>query len=284
MPGAESTATIGPAGGRLPWTGDLDGTFRALADPTRRRLLDSLHEHNGQTLGELCVGMHQTRQAVSKHLGILEEAGLVTTERRGRTKVHHLNPAPINDLGARWIHRYERARIDVLSDLRRALEEDEMETTDRTEFRYTTYIRTTPERLWQVLTDPAFTTVWWQATTFDTTWEAGAPMTWNLGALTLTHPEQVVLEADPPHRLSYTWHSLTPEWAARSRLDPEVQAAVVDEPRSVATFELEPDGSLVKLTVTHSNLLPDGRLIQLISNGWPRVLSDLKSFAETGTV
>ena len=109
-------------------------------------------------------------------------------------------------------------------------------------------------------------------------------MTWNLGALTLTHPEQVVLEADPPHRLSYTWHSLTPEWAARSRLDPEVQATVVDQPRSVATFELEPDGSLVKLTVTHSNLLPDGRLIQLISNGWPRVLSDLKSFAETGTV
>jgi DNA-binding transcriptional ArsR family regulator len=138
MPGAEPTGTIGPAAGGAPWTGDMDAAFRALADPTRRRLLDTLHDHNGQTLNGLCVGMHHSRQAISKHLGILEGAGLVTTDRRGRTKLHFLNPAPINDIAERWIHRYERARIDALTDLRRALE-DHPVTDDRTEFRYVTY-------------------------------------------------------------------------------------------------------------------------------------------------
>jgi DNA-binding transcriptional ArsR family regulator/uncharacterized protein YndB with AHSA1/START domain len=262
----------------------MDGAFRALADPTRRRLLDTLHDRNGQTLAELCVGMHQTRQSVSKHLAILEEAGLVTTDRQGRNKLHYLNPAPINDIGERWIHRYERARIDALADLKRALEDHPMETTDLTEFRYTTYIRTTPERLWQVLTDPAFTKVWWQATAIDSTWATGAPMTWHHRQVTMAHPEQVVLEADPPRRLSFTWHTFTPEWGEMIGLDPDVRAAIADEPRSAATFDLEPHGELVKLTVTHANLVADGQIIQLISQGWPRVLSDLKSLVETGEV
>jgi len=261
----------------------MDAAFRALADPSRRRLLDSLHQRNGQTLLELCVGMNQSRQSVSKHLGILAEAGLVTTDRRGRTKLHYLNPAPINDIGERWIHRYEQARIDVLTDLRRALEETPVETPDRTEFRYTTYIRTTPERLWQALTDPAFTAVWWQAITIDSTWEAGAPMTWTHRDVSMVHPDQVVLEADPPRRLSFTWHTFTPEWAAMIGLDEERGRRLGAEPRTTATFDLEPDGDLVKLTVTHANLLPDGEVIQLITQGWPRVLSELKTLVETGS-
>src|SRR4051812_8510420 len=155
---------------------DDDGVFRALADPSRRLLLDRLNERNGQTLSELCAGLDMARQSVSKHLAVLEVANLVTTVRRGREKLHYLNPAPINDIGERWISRYERGRIHALADLKRALEDTNM---DRPSFVYTTYIRTTPERLWQALTDPAFTRRYWGAT-FDTDWKAASTMTWEL--------------------------------------------------------------------------------------------------------
>src|SRR5438067_8068933 len=102
--------------------GGVDEIFRALADPSRRRLLDSLNTRNGQTLRELCSGLEMARQSVSKHLAILEAANLVTTVRRGREKLHYLNAAPINDISERWITRYERARVHALADLKRALE------------------------------------------------------------------------------------------------------------------------------------------------------------------
>src|ERR1700710_395386 len=97
----------------------MDGVFRALADPGRRRLLDSLNARNGQTLRELCAGEEMARQSVSKHLAILEAANLVTTIRRGREKLHYLNAAPINEIAERWIDRYDRSRIEALSDLKK---------------------------------------------------------------------------------------------------------------------------------------------------------------------
>ncbi len=100
----------------------MDAVFKALADPVRRRLLDSLHVRNGQTLGELCKGHDMTRQAVTKHLAILEEANLVATQRRGREKLHYLNPVPIHEIADRWIGKYERTRLRALSDLKRSLE------------------------------------------------------------------------------------------------------------------------------------------------------------------
>ena len=159
-----------------------------------------------------------------------------------------------------------------------------MEADDRTEFRYVTYIRTTPEKLWQALTDPAFTRVWWQATAIDSAWTTGAPMTWDHHGVTIAHPDQVVLESDPPRHLSFTWHTFTTEWATAVGFDEDKRAVVDSEPRTTATFDLEPDGDVVKLTVTHGNLLPDGTIIQLISNGWPRVLADLKTVVETGSL
>ena len=102
----------------------MDTVFKALADPVRRRLLDSLHARNGQTLSELCEGHDMTRQAVTKHLGILEEANLVTTLRQGREKLHYLNPVPIQDVADRWIGKYERTRLRALSDLKKNLEGD----------------------------------------------------------------------------------------------------------------------------------------------------------------
>jgi DNA-binding transcriptional ArsR family regulator len=104
---------------------DDDSVFRALADPSRRQLLDRLHERNGQTLNDLCEGLGMTRQAVSKHLAILEAANLVVAQRHGREKRHFLNPVPIHDIALRWIGKFERPRLDALSDLKRTLEGDD---------------------------------------------------------------------------------------------------------------------------------------------------------------
>jgi DNA-binding transcriptional ArsR family regulator len=100
----------------------MDLVFKALADPVRRQLLDRLHAKNGQTLGELCEGQNMTRQALTKHLAILEDANLVATQKRGREKLHFLNPVPIHDIAERWIGKYERTRLRALSDLKRKLE------------------------------------------------------------------------------------------------------------------------------------------------------------------
>src|SRR3954466_14454773 len=188
----------------------MDEVFKALADPSRRQLLDSLNSRNGQTLRELCAGLDMARQSVSKHLAILEDAKLVSAVRRGREKFHYLNPAPIHEITERWINRYDEARVEALADLKRALEDP---TVDHPTFVYTTYIRTTPERLWQALTDPAFTTRYWGAT-FQTDWLPRSTMRWDQRGVTTDDPEQVVLEADPPTRLSYTWHTFSRELAA----------------------------------------------------------------------
>jgi DNA-binding transcriptional ArsR family regulator len=100
----------------------MDLVFKALADPSRRELLDRLHARNGQTLGELCARLDMTRQAVTKHLDLLEQANLVVTVRRGREKLHYLNPVPIHEIAERWIGKYERGRLQALADLKRSLE------------------------------------------------------------------------------------------------------------------------------------------------------------------
>ena len=103
----------------------MDTVFRALADASRRQLLDRLHNKNGQTLGGLCEGLAMSRQAVTKHLAILEEANLVAIKRQGREKLHFINPVPINDIAERWIGKYERGRLKALSDLKRNLERED---------------------------------------------------------------------------------------------------------------------------------------------------------------
>jgi uncharacterized protein YndB with AHSA1/START domain len=254
----------------------VDEVFKALADQHRRRLLDRLNARNGQTLHELCADLDMTRQAVSKHLAVLEGALLVTTVRRGREKLHYLNPAPINEIADRWIHQYDRARVEALADLKRALETPTME---KPEFVYTTYIRTTPERLWAALTEPAFTRRYWDME-FDTDWHQGSTMTWVHDDVANADPEQIVLESDPPRRLSYTWHTFSKEWAESYGIDEDLRARIATEPRSRVTFELEPDGPLVKLTVVHDGFEPGSKVAEMVSGGWPRVLADLKSLLE----
>jgi uncharacterized protein YndB with AHSA1/START domain/DNA-binding transcriptional ArsR family regulator len=257
----------------------MDEVFRALGDPSRRLLLDSLNERNGQTLRELCAGLEMARQSVSKHLAVLEAANLVTTVRRGREKLHFLNAAPINEISERWITQYEQARVHALADLKRALEDSPM---DKPTFVYTTYIRTTPERLWQALTEPAFTERYWNIT-FDSDWKTGSPVTWHQRGVTIADPEQVVVEADPYHRLAYTWHSFTPELAAALDIADDRREQIAAERRSKVTFDIEAlDDEQVKLTVVHDDLEPGGLLAGMISNGWPRVLANLKTLLETG--
>ena len=257
----------------------MDDAFRALADPSRRRLLDNLNARNGQTLRELCSELDMARQSVSKHLAVLEAANLVTTLRRGREKLHYLNAAPIHEIGQRWITRYDRDRVDALADLKRALEE----TTpmDKPTFVYTTYISTTPERLWQALTDPAFTGRYWGAT-FATDWRTGSPMTWDMLGLRFESPEQVVLESDPPRRLSYRWHTFTPELMASLNLSEEAGARLAAESRSKVSFDIEPLGDVCKLTIVHDGFDEGSTAASMVSLGWPRILSDLKTLLETG--
>src|SRR3954469_13040374 len=149
----------------------LDDAFKALGDPSRRVLLDSLNERNGQTLRELCSRLDMARQSVSKHLAVLEAANLVTTVRRGREKLHYLNAAPINEIAERWITHYERDRVHALADLKRALEPPPV---NRPSFVYPTCIKPTPGRPGRAPTEPAFTEAYWRIT-FDTDWTARSP-------------------------------------------------------------------------------------------------------------
>src|SRR3954465_8595917 len=127
-------------------TAQMDEVFKALADPSRRLLLDSLNKRNGQNLQELCAGLSMARQSVSKHLAVLEAANLVTTGWRGRENPHYLNAEPINAIADRWINQYDRTPVEALADLKTALETESM--SDSREFLYTTYFRTTPKKLW----------------------------------------------------------------------------------------------------------------------------------------
>jgi uncharacterized protein YndB with AHSA1/START domain/DNA-binding transcriptional ArsR family regulator len=257
----------------------LDEVFRALADPSRRRLLDSLNGRNGQTLSELCGELEMARQSVSKHLDVLEGANLVTTLRRGREKLHYLNAAPIGELAERWISNYDRPRVRALARLKHGLEEAQME---KPSFVYTTYIRTTPEELWQALTDPEFTERYW-GNRLESDWQVGSTVSWVHEGVAVQDPAQVVLEADPPHRLAYTWHTFTPGWAESWGISEEFRAKVAAEPRSKVAFVIEPEDDLLKLTVVHDGFEPGSAVLESVSGGWPKVISSLKTMLEAGT-
>ncbi len=262
----------------------MDEVFRALADPSRRSLLDSLQAQQGQSLRELCAGLDMARQSVSKHLAILEAAGLVTSVRHGREKLHYLNPAPISDIGERWISRYDQRRVQALADLKHALQQEEEEEPPlmpKPTFVYTTYIRTTPAQLWRGLTDPAFTKRYW-GMSFQTDWRPGSKMVWEHHGVTIDDPGQVVLAADPYTHLSYTWHSMTSELAEAIGFDADAEQRWEAEGRSTASFDIEDGDPFVKLTVTHEAAEADGIVLSSVSGGWPVVLASLKTILETG--
>jgi uncharacterized protein YndB with AHSA1/START domain/DNA-binding transcriptional ArsR family regulator len=246
----------------------LDLVFRALADPTRRLLLDRLHERNGQTLGELCQHLGMTRQSATQHLGVLEAANLVATVRRGREKLHYLNPVPLQEIEERWIGKFERPRLRALRAVQRRAEEA---MTDRPAFIYVIYIQSTPERVWQALTDPELTAQYWGHSNVSD-WRAGAR--WEHQRTDGSGVADVigtVIESSPPSRLVATWAA--PGQDAVPGQDGQDPSRV--------TFDIEPYGEIVRLTVSHDNLGDDTER-EGVAAGWAAVLSNLKSLLETG--
>jgi len=246
---------------------EADKVFKALADPARRHLLDSLHQRNGQTLGELCGQLAMARQSATQHIAILEAANLVSTVWRGRQKLHYLNPVPLHEIQERWIGKFERPRLRVLSILKQRAEE-EADVTVRPEYVYVTYIRSTPEDVWHALTDADLSGEYWGHRNVSD-WQPGSR--WEHQRTDRSGIADVagtVLEAEPPRRLVMTFDSPGEPLAAGP---------------STVTFDIEPYHDIVRVTVTHENLADD-EAYQAVCAGWPAVLANLKSLLETGHV
>ena len=233
--------------------------FRALADPTRRRLLDKLFKEDGQTLGALEKRVAMTRFGVMKHLKVLEQAGLVVTKRRGREKLHFLNAVPIRLIHDRWVSKYAAPWAAALSEIKEKLEERTMEKV------FEIYIKTTPERLWQAITDPELRRKYNFGVEVKSDWTAGS----SYRGLGDGHPilEGENLEVDPPRRLVQSFRALWGE-------------DVKSEGTSRVTWEIEPIGDSCLLKVTHDRLREHAN--EQLYGGWPMILSGIKTLLETG--
>jgi uncharacterized protein YndB with AHSA1/START domain len=250
---------------------EMELVFKALADPHRRLLLDRLHERDGQTLLELQGYLPMTRFGVMKHLKLLEDAGLISTRKVGREKFHHLNPVPIQQLYDRWVSKYAKPWAKAIVGLKYALEESTVTQTaapvETTSHVMQVFIRTTPERLWQALTDGAITKLYYFGSSVDSTWEPGASITYRSpdGGTML---EGEVLEIDPPRKLVTTF---LPRWDANP-----------DPYTSKVTFEIEQAGEACKLVLTHEDLIVGTPEATGVFQGWSQILSSLKTYLETG--
>jgi uncharacterized protein YndB with AHSA1/START domain len=238
----------------------VDEVFRALADPTRRSLLDELFGEDGQTLSALEAGLPMTRFGVMKHLKQLEEAGLVVTKRRGREKLHFLNPVPIRLVYERWVSKYAEPWAAALTGLK-----TELEATMEKVFEI--YIKTTPERLWEALTDPDMRAKYSFGSRIESDWTPGSSYQASGpdGTGVLVEGENV--EVEPPRRLVQTMTALWSDDVKR-------------EGASRVTFEIAPVGDSCRLTVTHDQLREGAH--DEIYGGWPMILSGLKTLLETG--
>ncbi len=240
--------------------------FRALADPTRRALLDELFREDGQTLGALEQRFAMSRFGVMKHLRLLEQAGLVLTRRRGREKLHFLNAVPIRLVHDRWVSKYSEPWVAGLSDLKNQLEA-EGRTMEKV---YEIYIRTTPERLWQAITSPEERGKFQFGLTVTSDFVVGGryeQASPKAPGVLLGEGENLVV--DPPHKLVQTMRALWSDDVER-------------EGFSRITWEISQVGDSCCLVVTHDQL-HDGANNQLYG-GWPMILSGLKTWLETGEV
>ena len=238
----------------------MDDVFRALADPTRRSLLDELFEEDGQTLTALEARLPMTRFGVMKHLKVLEEANLVVTKRRGREKLHFLNPVPIRLVHDRWVSKYAEPWAATLAGLKHRLEDRTMEKV------FEIYIKTTPERLWEAITDPKLRAKYSFGVETHSEWTNGSGYTAAVpGVIDIAAGEN--LEVDPPRRLVQSFNAL---WSD----DVKAQGT------TRVTWEIAPVGTSCRLTVTHDRLPANAN--PELYGGWPMILSGLKTLLETG--
>jgi uncharacterized protein YndB with AHSA1/START domain len=238
----------------------MDAVFKALADPTRRSLLDELFKEDGQTLTALERRLPMTRIGVMKHLRVLEEAGLLTTMRRGREKLHFLNPVPIRLVHDRWVSKYAEPWAATLTGLKKRMEEP-MEKV------FEIYIKTTPERLWEAITDPELRSQYSFGVGVDSDWTPGSRYEAHHPGAGITIAEGENLEVEPPNRLVQSLNAL---WSDD----------VKSEGTSRVTWEIEQIADSCRLTVTHDQLR-EGANDELYG-GWPMILSGLKTLLETG--
>jgi uncharacterized protein YndB with AHSA1/START domain/biotin operon repressor len=238
----------------------MDTVFRALADPTRRRLLDELFREDGQTMSQLARRFSMTRFGVMKHLRLLEESGLVITRRQGREKLHFLNPVPIRLVHDRWVSKYAEPWAATLSGLKQELERP-------VEKVFEIYIKTTAERLWEAIVDPEIRAKYSFGVRTSSDWTPGSSYEASArgGAVPISAGENI--EVDRPRRLVQSFNAVWGE-------------DVKGEGTSRVTWEIEPVGDSCRLTVTHDQL-QEGANEQLYG-GWPMILSGLKTWLETG--
>lgn len=242
----------------------MEAVFKALADPTRRALLDLLAEQDGRTLSNLEGHFQMSRFGTMKHIKLLEEAGLITTQKVGREKYHYLNPVPIQLVYDRWVSKYARPVTQSLSELKFTLEERMQETPPA--HVYAIIIRTSPERLWQAITDPDFTRQYYHGSRVQSDWKSGSPYQY-LDPTDAALIQGEVLESDPPTHLKMTFQPMF---------------IPGDTPPSVVTYRIEPQGELCTLTLTHEGLDVSNPAVQGITSGWTLILSGLKTLLETG--
>ena len=239
--------------------------FRALGDASRRVLLDRLFERDGQTLGELCGYLPEmTRFGVMKHLGVLEEANLVTTLKVGREKRHFLNPVPIRLVHDRWIGKFAEPILGAMSSLKMRLETS-MDTFDHV---YTVFIKASPERVWRAITDGDDTVRYYFGTRVVSDWSVGAPIRYDYGDGRVAADGEV-LAIDPGNSLTMTFLA---HWSPETEADGPV--------RMTWAVEATDDGG-AKLTVT-SALIPGSKTAEEFTEGIAYIVSGLKTLLETG--
>jgi uncharacterized protein YndB with AHSA1/START domain len=239
----------------------VDEVFKALADPSRRSLLDELHRRDGQTLTELEQRLPITRFGVMKHLRVLEEASLVLSRRSGREKLHYLNPVPIRLVHDRWVSKYAEPWAATLSGLKDRLEGRDMEKI------FEIYIKTTPERLWEAITDPELRSKYNFGVGVVSDWTPGSRYEASSPVAPAPLCEGENLEVDPPRRLVQSFNALWGEDVRR-------------EATSRVSWEIEQVADSCRLTVTHDQLAEDAN--DELYGGWPMILSGLKTLLETG--
>lgn len=247
-----------------------DRVFRALADPSRRLLLDRLRERDGQTLGQLERELPaMTRFGVMKHLRVLEAAGLLVTRRSGREKFHYLNQVPVQQIYDRWVSKYTAARTAALTSLKEALEGGKMDVASARQV-YQVFIRATPEEVWDAITKAEFTAQYFYGSQVETTGRAGDPIRHYAPDGTTLWADDLVVESDPPRRLVQTFRLL---------YNPELAA----EPAGRVTWEIDPQpGGVTKLVVIHDQLDNSPRTAEQVAGGWMFIISGLKTVLETG--
>ncbi|WP_416728650.1 ArsR/SmtB family transcription factor [Fictibacillus sp. JL2B1089] len=244
--------------------------FKSLADPSRRMLLDLLHESDGRTLSDLCTHLDMSRVGVMKHLKILEESNLITTQKVGRERLHFLNAVPLRHVYERWVSKYTEPWTIGLTQLKSDLERSiEMQTKIRTINRIA--IKSTPEEIWHALTEPSMTSKYWYNGSIRADWKEGAPYTiYNQQGNVQAKGEILIL--DPPHKLVMSWKLMSLN-------------ETKEEPPSRLTWEINSHHDIkgvTLVTVIHDQYDQSPKTAQTLEHGLPIVLSGMKTLLETG--